>query len=144
MQELGISTLISCFINANRDPKSAPTKPQDFFYHLPEEDRERIPANAANSFFRLAEEGKIPGWAVAIAPIDQLLKSKTEAPCKPTIIVGENSIIINSKAQGNVLKFEFALVQKGDHSNTRWNGKRVIIPDLDNCCILDDQFNLEV
>ncbi|MGL5923090.1 hypothetical protein [Chroococcidiopsis sp.] len=76
--ELGISTLSSIFVNANRDPKKGePAKPSDFFYFTPQVDeREKISAIASNTFFALVEDEKMPSWAVALAPIDRIRKSK--------------------------------------------------------------------
>ncbi|MHC5823988.1 MAG: hypothetical protein ACYT04_51170, partial [Nostoc sp.] len=77
LAELGIATLTSCFVNSNRDPKSEPAKPTDFFYFTPADDEgDRINSTAANAFFALADAGLLPGWCVAIAPLDKLVKSK--------------------------------------------------------------------
>lgn len=78
LSELGISTLSSIFVNANRDPKKGePAKPSDFYYFTPQVDEsEKISAIASDTFFALVEDEKMPSWGVAISPIDKLRNSK--------------------------------------------------------------------
>ncbi|MGL4618747.1 MAG: hypothetical protein ACRCZS_06765 [Chroococcidiopsis sp.] len=78
LSELGISTLSSILVNVNRDPKKGePALPRDFFYFTPQvEEGEKISAIAADSFFALVEDEKMPSWSVAIAPIDKLRAGK--------------------------------------------------------------------
>lgn len=77
--ELGISTLSSIFVNANRDPKKGePAKPSDFFYFTPQLDEsEKISAIACSTFFSLISDEKMPSWAVSIAPVDKLRSNKS-------------------------------------------------------------------
>lgn len=76
--ELGISTLSSLFVNANRDPKKGePAKASDFFYFTPQtEESEKINAIACDTFFSLIADDKMPSWAVAIAPVSILRSSR--------------------------------------------------------------------
>lgn len=75
MGELGVATLTSCFINANRDPKKGqPAKPSDFFYFS---QSETLDPAIANAFFSLITDKKLPPWIVHASPIDLLRQSKT-------------------------------------------------------------------
>ncbi|MFB2769809.1 hypothetical protein ACE1AT_11050 [Pelatocladus sp. BLCC-F211] len=116
LQELGIATLTSCFVNANRDPKSEPAKPSDFFYFTPQdEDDVRISPMAANAFFALADAGKLPAWAVAIAPIEKLKNACDGTPISsPRAWVGDGVVLILPSVDGDVVKFALGLVDSGD------------------------------
>lgn len=76
LAELGIAQLTSAFINANRDPKSQPCKPSDFWYFTPQDDGDKFSPLAADCFFSLVESEKMPSWALAIAPVDKLRLSR--------------------------------------------------------------------
>lgn len=77
LEELGISTLTACFVNANRDPKKGePAKPSDFWYFASQAFQDKIDPVVADTFFALVAEEKIPSWAVALAPIEKLRASR--------------------------------------------------------------------
>lgn len=77
-QELGIATLSSIFVNANKDPKKGKTsKPADFFYFSTKEGLASIKLNkhACNAFFSLVRDNKIPKWVMGVVPLSQLRNS---------------------------------------------------------------------
>lgn len=76
LAELGIAQLTSAFINANRDPKSGPCKPSDFWYFTPIDDGNKLDPVAADTFFSLVQDEKMPSWALGIAPVDKLRSSR--------------------------------------------------------------------
>lgn len=111
LQELGISTLISVFVNANRSPKSKPAKPTDFCYFKPTEISAKIPTQAADTFFELVKEGLLPGWAVGIAPIDNLRAAqKHKAVLRPRAWIGEGVLLVQPRLHANRVKVQFALI----------------------------------
>lgn len=76
LNELGVATLTSCFVNANRDPKKGkPAKPSDFFYFA---GTDALNPAIANSFFSLINDKLMPAWVVHAAPIDILKQAKTD------------------------------------------------------------------
>lgn len=75
VNELGVATLTSCFVNANRDPKKGkPAKPSDFFYFA---NADSIASGIADAFFSLITDKLMPSWAVHAAPMDLLRQAKT-------------------------------------------------------------------
>lgn len=152
LAELGIATLTSCFVNSNRDPKKGePAKPSDFFYFAPPETEDiRISASAANAFFALADANKLPGWCVAIAPVDKLLKSKDSTPCDPAAWVGEGLVLINPvvdvSASGSdagasgVVRFPLGFVQTSGDVKV---GEVVVnVPAMGEAWVLDGELAL--
>ncbi|HYX18046.1 MAG TPA: hypothetical protein VE944_27520 [Nostoc sp.] len=151
LAELGIATLTSCFVNSNRDPKSEAAKPSDFFYFTPAEDEGMsISPDAANAFFALADAGKLPGWCVAIAPVDKLAKSRTSAPCTPVVWVGEGVVllmpIVDVSASGSdagasgLVRFPLGFVETSGEVET--SGGVVKVPELGQVWVLDGEFAL--
>lgn len=94
MQELGISSLCALFVNANRDPKKGkPAKPADF-YRFKDADN-KLPAIACDAFFSLIDDRKMPGWAVGLAPIDELRRDRLFNPVrKPRALVGDGILLL--------------------------------------------------
>ena len=75
-QELGMATLTSYFVNANKDPKKGSgVTPSDFFYFKPDASSD-IDANVATTFFSLIKEQLIPNWAVSLIPIKEMMALK--------------------------------------------------------------------
>ncbi|MBD2437358.1 hypothetical protein [Nostoc sp. FACHB-110] len=150
LQELGIATLTSCFVNSNRDPKKGePAKPSDFFYFTPATDEDtKISAVAANAFFALADAGKLPGWCVAIAPVDKLLKARTSDPVKPLVWIGEGLVLLQPRVEDGVaggersrtVRFPLGFVDAAGEIET--SGGVVKVPDLGNVWMLDGEFAL--
>ncbi|MCC5640351.1 hypothetical protein LC593_31865 [Nostoc sp. CHAB 5844] len=155
LQELGIATLTSCFVNSNRDPKKGePAKPSDFFYFTPATDKDtKISAAAANAFFALADAGKLPGWCVAQAPVDKLLKAKTseqcglggfrrgataEDPIKPLVWIGEGLVLFQPRVEDGVVRFPLGFVDTSGEVET--SGGVVRVPELGNVWMIDGEF----
>ncbi|WP_375496157.1 hypothetical protein [uncultured Nostoc sp.] len=140
LQELGIATLTSCFVNSNRDPKSEAAKPSDFFYFTPAEDEgERISSVAANAFFALADSGKLPGWVVALAPVDKLAKSRDSSPVDPVVWVGEGLVLIMPNVEDGLVRFPLGFVD-GVSGKVETTGGIVRVPQLGNVWMLDAEF----
>jgi hypothetical protein len=75
-QELGMATLTSYFVNANKDPKKGSgVTPSDFFYFKPDSSSDISP-DVATTFFSLVKDGVIPDWAVSLIPIKELVALK--------------------------------------------------------------------
>lgn len=141
LAELGIATLTSCFVNSNRDPKSEAAKPSDFFYFTPIEDEgDRISSTAANAFFALADAGKLPGWCVAIAPVDKLAKSRNGDPCTPVVWTGEGLVLLMPVVDGGLVRFPLGFVEASGDIAT--DGGVVKVPVLGEAWVLDGEFAL--
>ncbi len=140
LAELGIATLTSCFVNSNRDPKSEAAKPSDFFYFTPADDEGMsINSDAANAFFALADAGKLPGWCVAIAPVDKLAKSRNSSPCTPVIWVGEGLVLIQPVVDDGLVRFPLSFVD-GVSGAIVTDGGVVQVPVLGEAWVLDGEF----
>lgn len=142
LTELGIATLTSCFVNSNRDPKKGEAaKPSDFFYFAPAENEDiRISASVANAFFALADAEKLPGWCVAIAPVDKLLKSRNGVADNPSVWVGEGLVLINPVVKDGFVRFPLGFVQSNGDIET--DGGVVKVGAIGECWILDGEFAL--
>jgi hypothetical protein len=142
LAELGIATLTSCFVNSNRDPKSEAAKPSDFFYFTPTGDEgERISSTAANAFFALADAGKLPGWCVAIAPVDKLAKSRNGDPCTPVVWIGEGLVLLQPIVDNGLVRFPLGFVD-GVSGAIATDGGVVKVPELGQVWVLDGEFAL--
>lgn len=142
LAELGIATLTSCFVNSNRDPKSEAAKPSDFFYFTAADDEgERISSAAANAFFALADAGKLPGWCVAIAPIDKLSKSRNGIAVNPSAWIGEGLVLLQPIADDGLVRFQLGFVD-GVSGAIVTDGGVVKVPELGQVWILDGEFAL--
>jgi hypothetical protein len=140
LAELGIATLTSCFVNSNRDPKSEAAKPSDFFYFTPADDEgERISSAAANAFFALADAGKLPGWCVAIAPVDKLAKSRNSDPCTPVVWIGEGLVLLEPVVDDGLVRFSLGFVD-GVSGAISTDGGVVKVPALGEAWVLDGEF----
>ncbi|MEH2393900.1 MAG: hypothetical protein V7K21_20275 [Nostoc sp.] len=146
LAELGIATLTSCFVNSNRDPKSEAAKPSDFFYFTPIEDEGdakgghslRISSIAANAFFALADAGILPGWCVAIAPVDKLVKSRNSDPCTPIVWIGEGLVLLQPVVDNGLVRFPLGFVEASGDIVT--DGGVVKVPVLGEAWVLDGEF----
>lgn len=127
-------------MNSNRDPKSEAAKPSDFFYFTPAEDEgERISSAAANAFFALADAGKLPGWCVAIAPVDKLAKSRNSDPCNPLVWIGEGLVLLQPVADDGLVRFPLGFVDGVNGAIVTDNGV-VTVPQLGQAWVLDGEF----
>lgn len=141
LAELGIATLTSCFVNSNRDPKSEAAKPSHFFYFMPTENEgDRINSDAANAFFMLADTGKLPGWCVAIAPVDKLAKSRNSDPCTPVVWVGEGVVLIQPIVDDGLVRFPLGFLEASGEIAT--SGGVVKVPELGQVWVLDGDMAL--
>jgi hypothetical protein len=140
LAELGIATLTSCFVNSNRDPKSEAAKPSDFFYFTPTEDEGMsINSDAANAFFALADAGKLPGWCVAIAPVDKLAKSRNSDPVNPVVWIGEGLVLLEPVVDDGLVRFSLGFVD-GVSGAIATDGGVVKVPVLGEAWVLDGEF----
>lgn len=92
LNELGMATLTSCFVNANRDPKKGqPAKPSDFFYFA---NSDPLNSAIADSFFSLIKDKLMPSWVVYASPIDLLKQSRdTSHPTRNRCLIGDGVAI---------------------------------------------------
>lgn len=115
LDELGMSTLVACFVNANRDPKKGePAKPSDFFNFSRDRFNEvSIPTVAADAFFSLVKDKKMPGWVIPIAPIEKLTRSRTglNAP-KFRTLVADGAIIFAPVEKAGSIHAPLAIISE--------------------------------
>lgn len=99
-------------MNANRDTKKGePAKPSDFFYFKPIDDGEKISAVAADTFFSLVAEERMPSWAVSLAPVDKLRQHRANGnPASTKAWVKRGVMLIAPKLEGTKVKAGLALV----------------------------------
>jgi hypothetical protein len=151
LQELGIATLTSCFVNANRDSKSDPAKPKDFYYFQAQQEVDRIviPAIACDTFFALIKDGKMPGWVVPLVPVDKLEAGRKRGEVgKPRAWVGEGVILIAPRVQGEQVIAAIAVTEAVEGTvtltdvDTDETFEIEIPPNTEHCWILDADFNL--
>jgi hypothetical protein len=72
-QELGIATLTSYFVNANKDPKKgSKVSPSDFFFFKPDQSNEICP-DVATTFFSLVEDKLVPNWTLQYIPLKEFI-----------------------------------------------------------------------
>lgn len=112
LAELGISTLTACFVNSNRDPKKGESaKPSDFWYFTPKDDGDKLDPVAADTFFNLVSDEKMPSWALGIAPVDKLRSSRGNGSI-PSLRAWRSAgvLLIAPKISGGYLKVPLALV----------------------------------
>lgn len=112
LQELGIATLSSIFVNANSDPKKGePAKPSDFFYFKPQDDSEKISAIASDTFFSLVAEEKMPSWAVSLAPVEKLRIARANgSPASTRAWIKRGIMLIDPHVVGTVVQVPLALI----------------------------------
>lgn len=100
------------FVNANRDPKKGePARPSDFYHFQVIEEGDRIKEAAANAFFSLVADEKMPSWAVSIAPIDKLRSSKNDdSPPQTRALMCRGVLLLAPQIQDDAVKVGLALV----------------------------------
>lgn len=114
MDELGIATLTSCFINANRDPKKGkPAKASDFFYFAGDD---TLDPAIANAFFSLIPDKLLPSWVVHASPIDLLKRSKTNGshPRRRRVLLGDGVAIFAPEVTVDAIYSDFAVFNSAD------------------------------
>lgn len=149
-QELGIATLTSAFINANRDPKKGePAKASDFFYFQPKDHKIKIPAPACDAFFALTKENKLPGWAVAMAPMDVLRANKGNGKPLPGRVrawAGDGILLIMPIIDGDTVRCPLAFISTKRHGKLALRDVdadtlfRVQMPPGERRWVLDAEF----
>lgn len=73
---MGLATLTSYFVNANKDPKKGSrVTPADFFYFKPESSTDINP-DVATTFFSLIADKLVPNWAVNLIPVKDFIPLK--------------------------------------------------------------------
>lgn len=94
LEELGLASLCALFVNANRDPKKGkPAKPSDF-YRFELQDG-KIPAYACDAFFSLVKDNLMPGWVLAIAPLEEMRNlRKFDSYPRPRVWIGDGVMLI--------------------------------------------------
>jgi hypothetical protein len=128
LAELGIATLTSCFINANRDPKSTAAKPSDFFYFNSTDEQIQIANVCANAFFALADAGFLPSWVVAISPIDKLKSVQDDTRViAPRAWVGDGVVLMLPRVDGETVRFSLGFQDLPEN----FPGGIVVVRDVD-------------
>ena len=104
LNELGIATLTSCFVNANRAKKGKASNASDFFYFAPREgiNAVRLNAYACNSFFSLIKDNKLPKWVMGIAPLKRIRECKDDGFVPSSrALVGVDCLILSYTKYGD-------------------------------------------
>lgn len=104
--ELPIATLTATLTNLNIDfKKSSRVKPQDFCYFAPTKSNIPISVSAANSFFSLIKDSKLPAWVLNLVPLDDLRKIKDINSKTPKFraMIGDGIMILAPEIHDEVL-----------------------------------------
>ena len=73
----------------------------------------QVPPAAANAFFSLVNDNLLPGWALALAPLDKLRASKDSRPhALPRAWIGDGILLLLPKVADNEVQFELGLVDE--------------------------------
>ncbi len=114
LQELGIATLSAVYCNLQRDPKkSKPIHPREFFHFSPEQKEEKLNPVAADAFFDLVRDKKMPQWAVGIAPIPELRSSRAHGSipaCRAWL--AEGVLLLLPRIVKGVVKSPLAIIDE--------------------------------
>ena len=114
LNELGMATLTSCFVNANRDPKKGKAaKPSDFFYFA---GGDSLDPAIASSYFSLIPDKLMPPWAVHAAPLELLKQSKVEGvpPRKRRALIGKGVALFAPEVGEKEVFTDFAVFSNAD------------------------------
>lgn len=139
LSELGISSLIACFVNANRDPKkSKPANPSDFYYfQSKEDDGVVISDRCANAFLGLIKDKKMPGWVVPLSPIEKIEQSKSNLnyQLQNRALIGEGIAIFCYQVHLDTIYAELSVFDNCDRITIvtdidSQQSYKIVIPDL--------------
>jgi hypothetical protein len=145
LQELGIASLSAMFANTNRG-KDAPAFQEKDFYHFNTNTEAKIPSAAADAFFSLAEELKLPAWAISIAPIPKLLAHRGKGDfAYPRAWIGEGIVLLQPLIRGSKVVCQMAIVESvrgecnvQDPDSGLWF--TIVVPDGEPRWMLDCEF----
>lgn len=139
LEEIGICTLIATLINVNIDSKKSKLASPEDFYRFKKEEKFKISAASADSFFSLAKSGKIPSWAIAIAPLNELVSARThKEPSGIRALSGSGFFALSPIFQGGELFSPLIIIDRAEST--------IILQDLDSdrsCTILNPEFKGE-
>ncbi len=112
LQELGIAQLTAIYFNSKRDSKQEALKESEF-YHFAPQDGPQISPLACDTFFSLSRDGLLPGWAIALAPINQM-RSRRANGAVPQVRawLGTGILILNPRIRGSQVYSPFVLIDE--------------------------------
>jgi hypothetical protein len=148
LHELGIATLSSLFVNANRGKDSEAAKPSDFYYFQTASGESiSIPAAACDAFFSCVRDGLMPAWAVPLCPIDRFESGRANGKVsRPRVWVGDGVVLLLPRIEGKQVIVPFAVIEGAegivdvkDPDSETWFA--VDVPGGD-CWMLDAEFAL--
>ena len=98
----------------------------------------RISATVADAFFALADSGRLPGWCVAIAPVDKLSRVRSGKPCNPTVWIGDGVVLVNPVVRDDLVRFPLGFVESEGEIAT--DGAMIKVPSIGQAWLLDGEF----
>lgn len=130
-QELGIATLTSYFVNANKDPKKGSrVTPADFFFFQPDASTDIAP-DVATTFFSLIDDKMVPPWVVSLIPVKSFTQIRSRGNItKPRALVGieANVFIISPKIYTYNIYCQFIVAWEVNLTES----SRIKVKDVDN------------
>lgn len=130
-QELGVATLTSYFVNANKDPKKgSKVSPSDFFFFKPDHSHE-ICADAATTFFSLLDDKLVPNWVIQYIPLKEFIALKSRGSIeRPRALINleEQVFIVAPKIYNFNVYCQFIVVWESNAANKEF----IEVKDVDN------------
>lgn len=113
LQELGIATLTAITLNCHKSAKSKPSKPSNFYYFA--SDELMLDPRVCNGFWMLAQSGKLPNWAIQLAPIEDLKAGRNNvSTSEPLYWIGEQIVLIAPEIWEQEVSAPLALIDCPD------------------------------
>ena len=103
-------------LNTQVYANSQKTKPpyfelQDFCFFRPQEVDSKIPSDVCDAIFEMANQRVLPGWALALAPIEEMEKGRRGNPVtKPRLWMARGVALILPRISGNSVSAGMALI----------------------------------
>ena len=110
--ELPIARNTQVYVNSQRT-KPPYARELDFCFFTPP-DQALIPAETCDTFFSLVEDGTMPAWVIALAPVDELEKNKQDKPTqRPRLWMSLGLALIAPKSNGEYVNVGMAIMDAG-------------------------------
>ncbi len=152
-QELGIAKLTQLYLNAHLNSKTTQPLSVDSFYHFSDSTVEtKLTHEAADAFYDLVKDKKIPQWGLAIAPLEELKQVKTGfKPSYPRGAIGVGLVILNPVIKDGLLTGTLAIIDEGKTEewviNTEDERQKLLIKveqerTFEGCYVIEPRFEI--
>lgn len=95
MREVNIATLTACFVNANKDNKTPPVKPSDFYY-FDNKKENNYPYEISQIYHSLRINESLPSWFLGLLDLDKIEPYDADYVVSyPRVLITKGLIILN-------------------------------------------------